>query len=190
MLCLIKKDLFMIKGNDFLFMLSFMSIVMMMTTFSYDEFNKVDAFITTFPSGKINAVRAKYLSTLFVLFVNVIITVLISIISCYVRNDLNIKYIISTMIGCCSGTILFQSIFYPCIYKFGIEKSRIGIFISIFGLTGLITILIKNGLKIKIPQSISIFLNNYWMIIIPILIILILYISYKISKHIYLKKEF
>ena len=84
MLGLIKKDLLMIKGNiktlaiifvvftimaingngNFAFIPAFMSVMIVMSTFSYDEYNKTDGFITSLPNGKKNAVKSKYISTL------------------------------------------------------------------------------------------------------------------------------
>ena len=86
--------------------------------------------------------------------------------------------------------ILLQSIIYPFIFKYGIEKSRIGIFVGIFAITGIAAFLTKSGYTITIPQHILTLLNNYWMIIIPLITIIILFFSYKISEHLYCKKEF
>lgn len=210
MLGLIKKDLFMAKGNfktiaiifvvftftaingneNFAFIPAFMSVMIMMSTFSYDEYNKTDAFISTLPNGKKNAIKSKYAATLFIVFISVILTFIVCVAVGYAKNSLNMEYIISTTIGCCVGVILLQSIIYPVIFKYGIEKSRIGIFVGVFGITGIVAFLTKSGYTITIPQHILVFLNNYWMVIIPLITIMILFLSYKISEHLYCKKEF
>ncbi|MDE5540007.1 MAG: ABC-2 transporter permease, partial [Bacilli bacterium] len=89
MLGLIKKDLFMIKSNlkilvilfvvyglmayqgemSLSFVLPFMSVMIMISTFSYDTYNKWDAYSITLPNGRKNSVRAKYLATLLLIII-------------------------------------------------------------------------------------------------------------------------
>jgi len=75
----------------------------------------------------------------------------------------------------------------PIIYKFGLEKARIGIFVLIFFL-GFLASLVSNLIDFKpLLQYLDIF-NHFW--ILPIFTIILLYISYKISTKVYQKKEF
>lgn len=209
MLGLIKKDLLMAKGNiktiiiilvvftlvaingsgNFSFIPAFISIMIMMSTFSYDEYNKVDAYISSFPNGRKNAVKSKYLTTVLVVFISIIVTLLVSIAVGYAKNNINMEEIVSTTFGCGFSIIVIQSVLYPLIYKFGIEKSRIAIFVGVFVITSVATIFLKKGLKIDIPQNIVTFFDNYFIIIVPILFMTILFVSYEISKMLYLKKE-
>ena len=78
---------------------------------------------------------------------------------------------------------------YPLIFKYGIEKGRIGLFALTFAIVGIIGSL-SRVIKIDISTNIISFLYNYWFIVIPIILITILLVSYKISEKIYLKKEF
>ena len=81
MLGFIKKDLLMIKSNIKIlaillliyivmafqgqlylsFLLPFMGVMIMVSTFSYDTFNKWDAYAVTLPNGRKNSVRGKYI---------------------------------------------------------------------------------------------------------------------------------
>ncbi|HBA37942.1 MAG TPA: hypothetical protein DCY94_04405 [Firmicutes bacterium] len=207
---LIKKDLLMTKSNlkmlaimfavftimslndnmNMLFIPSFMSIVIMMSTFSYDEYNKTDAFITSLPNGRVNSVKAKYIASLLTVAISVVLTITISIIIGIVKNQLDLEEIVVTSLGCMAGIFIIQSIIYPAIYKFGIEKSRIGIFIGAFGFSGIVGLIMRSGFKLSISKSFLAFLEQYMWIIIPVIVIAILYISYLVSKRIYLKKEF
>ena len=74
------------------------------------------------------------------------------------------------------------------IYKFGVEKGRIGIFVGIFGMALLIGFLLKN-FNVD-ANNFIVFFDKYYYLIIPITLIIVLVISYLISKKIYLKKEF
>ena len=83
MIGFIKKDLFMIKSNfkllgiliiaytlmgfvgeiDISFILPFMSVMIMISTFSYDNYNNWDAYSISFPDGRKNSVKSKYVAT-------------------------------------------------------------------------------------------------------------------------------
>lgn len=210
MLGLIKKDLLIAAGNikilaiifvvfifmslegnnNFSFIPAFISITIMMSTFSYDEYNKSDAYITSLPNGKLNAVKAKYLGALIVVIISTLITLIMSFIIGCIKNTINIEETVSITLGSVAGVIIIESIMYPLIYKFGMEKGRIGLFVGTFTFIALFFLISKLDIKLKIPNNIITFLDKYYLIIIPIIIIIILTISYKISKRIYLKKEF
>lgn len=210
MLGFIKKDLFLIKSNikfllillviysvmayqgqmDLSFLLPFMSVVLMMTTFNYDAYNKWDAYAITMPSGRRNSVRSKYLSTILILSLATIIITILSFVITYARTKtIDYEYILMTMFGCFFATIILESFMYPAIYKFGVERARIGIFVIVFGLALGIGYLAKYIDFSSIISSLS-FLENYLTIILPVIMITILYVSYKISERIYMKKEF
>lgn len=210
MLGFIKKDLFLIKGNikfliilfaiygimayqgemDLSFLLPFMSVVLMMTTFNYDSYNKWDAYAITMPNGRKNSVRSKYLATILILFIATLIVTILSFAVTYARKDtIDYEYVLSTMFGCFFATTVLEAFMYPTIYKFGIEKARIGILVIVFGILIVVGFITKHIDLSKMTKLFDI-LSNYWMIIVPIIIILILYISYKISERIYMNKEF
>lgn len=210
MLGLIKKDLLMIKSNfkllvillfiysimafqgqmDLSFLLPFMSVMIMTSTFSYDNYNKWDAYAITLLNGRKNSVKAKYLATILLVIITTIIVTILSITIAYARTkSIDIENVISNIIGSVFALTLLQSIMYPSIYKFGVEKARIGLFIIVFGIAIIGSILAKVFDFESLFQALDV-LNNYWMIIFPIIMIVVLYISYKISESIYKKKEY
>lgn len=210
MLGLIKKDLLMIKSNfkllvillfiysimafqgqmDLSFLLPFMSVMIMISTFSYDNYNKWDAYAITLPNGRKNSVKAKYLATILLVIITTIIVTILSITIAYARTkSIDIENVISNIIGSVFAITLLQSIMYPSIYKFGVEKARIGLFIIVFGIAIIGSILAKVFDFESLFQILDV-LNNYWMIIFPIIMLIVLYISYKISESIYKKKEY
>ena len=109
MLGLIKKDLLIIKGNikvAILFVIVFalmssegneilyfvpvfLSTMLFMSTFSYDDYNKWDAYACTFPSGRANIVKAKYLASLILTVIAIIITYILGIIMGSFNNNLD-----------------------------------------------------------------------------------------------------
>jgi len=210
MLGLIKKDLLIIRSNlkiliilflvygvmalqgemDVSFVLPFMSVVIMMSTFSYDTYNKWDAYVCSLPNGRKNSVSAKYLATIILLTITTIIITALAVIISYTHTKaVNFDDILMTVFGPVFATILLQSFMYPAIYKFGVEKARIGIFIVIFGVTIIASIIAKFINFKSFFQKLDA-LNNYWIIIVPIIMITVLYASYKISEKIYKNKEY
>ena len=209
MLGLIKKDLLMVKSNlklviiifavlfimslqkefDMSFIPPFIVAMLFMSTFSYDEYNKWDAYAVTLPNERKSVVASKYLATIILIAISIIITIILNIVVGLVNNNTNYESMLSTMAGCFFGIVLIVSIIYPFIFKYGIEKGRIGLFIGSFAIVAVISFL-RKATNINIPSNIVNFFELYWYIIIPILFTGFLYISYRISKKIYLKKEF
>lgn len=175
---------------DLSFILPFMSVMIMISTFSYEEFNKWNAYACTLPNGRENTVKAKYISTiLMIVIVTFIVTITTFLITYTKDNTINYESILSTMLGTFFATVLLQSFMYPAIYKLGVEKARIGIFVVVFGL-GIIGALVSKIYDLKKVLALLKPLENYVIFIIPIFMIVMLYISYTISKKTNLKKEF
>ena len=190
------KDLAMLKSNakfmgiiiiiylgldligevDISFVLPFLSVMLMISSFSYDNFNKGDAYAATLPNGRKNSVKSKYLTY--------------SIIMTYIKNEaVDFEVMLGSMLGTILGTFLVLVFMYPAIYKLGLEKARMRIFISVFGVIILFSVLAKYIEVSKVLNTLS-FLQNYWVIILVGLIILLTYISYKISLKFQMQKEF
>ncbi len=153
MLGLVKKDLFIVKANlktmiiifiaYFIMMLQgnlemamiipIIGIIMFISTFSYDDFNNWNSYAITFPNGRKNVVRAKYIASIILIFILAMLSLLIQVISEYVRlNSININNIISALSGSILSVILIVSILYPIIFKFGSVKGRIILFLVVF----------------------------------------------------------
>lgn len=211
MLGLIKKDLLMIKGNSRVLILtivvySLISLIndnnagffaipvlvflILMTTFSYDEYNKTDAYISTFPCGRKEVVKAKYLITIFSFIASTIFAFLLSTIVGLISNSIDIKEYLASSLGILIGISLMTSIYYPLVYKFGVEKSRLGLFAIAFALVGIVAIVAKIDLKISLGNDFKNIIDSIWYIILPLISLIFFYISYRISVYLYNKKEF
>ena len=206
---LIEKDFLLIKSNvklivlmlfvfsimaiqgqfDISFVVPFIVIMIFMSTFSYDEYNKWDAYAITIPNGRKNIVKSKYIASLILIVVSIIITFLLNYIIGLVNSNLDLDKFISTLSGTAFATILVLSIMYPFIFKFGIEKGRIGMFVITFVIVGIVGLFSKY-VKIDFPNNLITIFNNFWFIFLPIILLVMLLISYNVSKKIYMKKEF
>jgi len=204
---LIKKDLFIIKNNLKIILILFivffitglqnstdmsyipitLSVVLFLSTFSYDEYNKWDAYAITLPNGRVNIVKSKYIATIILVVITSLISLVLNLLTGYINNSINFEETLSMLTGITFSIILIQSISYPIIFKFGIEKGRLLLFASIFIIISLLSLI---PLSINISSNIIVFIEKYWIILLLLLTSLVLSISYQISKKIYLKKEF
>ena len=160
--------------------------MLFISTFSYDEYNNWDAYAITLPGGRKSIVKSKYITSLFLTLLSAVITVLLNCLISVINNT-DVNEFISSLLGSICAIVIIQSIMYPLIFKFGMEKGRIVLFILVFVMVGVISLL-KN--IIKTPNILVVLFNDYWFIVIPIILVISLLISYKISEKIYLKKEF
>lgn len=174
---------------DISFILPFIIVMLFMSTFSYDEYNKWDAYAVTLPNGRKNVVKSKYVASIVLLLLSLLITILLNYIVSLISSNIDFNKFIETLLGSTSAIILIESIMYPLIFKYGIEKGRIGLFLLSFVIFGVTSLLIK-VIKISIPSNLVSLFSNYSFIILPLMIIISLLISYKISEKIYMKKEF
>ncbi len=210
MIGFIKKDLVVVKSNfkllgilmvvytfmallgkmDLSFIMPFVSVMLMISTFSYDTYNKWDAYSVTLPDGRKNSVKSKYITTIILILTVSIITIILSFIISYINTKtINYEQILSSSVGTIFGTLLVLTIMYPIIYKFGIEKGRIAIFLIVFGIIIIGGFLIKY-INLSFLTSTLSFLKNYLILIIILITIIMVYASYKISIRIFNKKEF
>ena len=210
MIGFIKKDIAVMKSNikilvlltllyvamgifgdmDISFILPFMVVMVMIQTFSYDSFNNWNAYSLSLPNGRKNSVRAKYITTIIMILIATIITFILSCaISYLTTKSIPIEKIGFTMLGTVFGTILMLVLMYPIIYKLGVEKARIAIFIMVFGLIGVGGLLLSFIDLSVVGKTLS-FLEGYIIDILILLGILMVYISYRISLKTFSKKEF
>ncbi len=171
-----------------------------LSTFSYDEISKSNKYILTLPTSRKEIVKEKFIlaigSTILGGILGLLLTIIVINVMNYLRpeNIINIDYesLIITTIGGMWGISLIQSIQIPSIYKWGAEKGRIQMFILLFVLIvivlGIAFLLMKANFYINV-EMIESFMNKYGLILLAFFMIIMYYISYRISYKIYKKKE-
>ena len=209
MLGLIKKDIFVLKNNlkilifllafyiffgitnnvDISAFIPFITTMICISTFNYDEFNNWNAYAITLPTGRANIVKSKYISTIILIALSGILGLILSFTICYFKNTLNIENTFSSFIGGLFAITILISILFPILIKFGAEKGRIALFVLTLAILAIATFGAKY-LQINISNNIINLFNNYWQYILIIVSTIFLYISFLISKKIYSKKEF
>ena len=210
MLGLIKKDFLLIKANlksmiiifviyimlafqgtfDATFIIPLIGIILFLSTFSYDDFNNWNSYAVTLPNGRKNVVRAKYIASIILMIILAVVAFSIGIGISYIKtNSINLDEIISSLMGTMLSIVIINSLLYPIVFKFGATNGRIILFAVVFGIAGIGTLIAQ---FIDMAPIINIInkLDNYLLIVIPIIYIILLGISYLISSKIYQNKEF
>lgn len=210
MLGLIKKDFLLIKANlksmiiifviyimlafqgtlDVTFIIPLIGIILFLSTFSYDDFNNWNSYAVTLPNGRKNVVRAKYIASIILMIILAVVAFSIGIGISYIKtNSINLDEIISSLMGTMLSSVIIISLLYPIVFKFGATNGRIILFTVVFGIAGIGTLIAQ---FIDMTPIINIInkLDNYLLIAIPIIYIILLGISYLISSKIYQNKEF
>ena len=126
---------------------------------------------------------------LLVLSTSLLVLILSCLMSFINKGNLNIGENLGLMFGSIIGTLLVVALMYPLIFKYGIEKGRLIIFVLVFGIA------IGGGFLLNFfdLSGIGTFLDNfgnYLIYFFIVLIILIIGASYFISRKIYLNKDF
>lgn len=212
MLGLIKKDFLLIKANSNLktliimsviylmmvfqgmleitFIVPLIGIIMFITTFSYDDFNNWNAYAITFPYGRKNVVKAKYIASIILIIILAILTLIISIVISYIKTEgINIEEIVFSLMSTILSTILIISLLYPIVFKFGSTNGRIILFAAVFGIAGIIALISRFIDMTSFTNMLNV-VDKYSYIAVPVASVILLGVSYLISNKIYKNKEF
>lgn len=169
--------------------------VLTLSLYSYDEMAKWDSFALTMPISKDNIVQGKYIMMLLLTLIGIIFGALFSVFICLATGgDSPLSGIQNCGIAA-AIVIFFYSITLPFITKLGVEKARLILFAA-YIIPFAIVLMVKKAVGkgvLTIPDYITTMINTfekYAYIIIPIIILLILFISYQVSIQIYRKKDF
>lgn len=206
---LIKKDLFMIANNkrtilitlaiyffwaftsnvDFSYFIQYMSLILCMSTFSYDDFNNWHSYAISTPNGRKNVVKSKYISFIFMMLVSTLIAILLATIIGTINKNLVFAEILIPIIASLFILSIVTSILFPILFKFGAEKGRIAILIITLFFVGIISVATK-FISIDSLQSSASIIETVFKYVLPVLAVVSMFLSYLISKKIYIKKEF
>ena len=178
-----------------LFLIPFYMIMLLITTFSYDEFNKWECYCNSLPLSRKEIVKAKYILFNASSLILIILGILASFIIPNFIENTTFESIYASIIGVAFGICLVISLLIPFYYKFGSQKGRIMLFLTIAILAlliGMITSLdIFNNIELmNIINSLNNLSLGMFTILLIIITVIIMAISYYISIKIYSNKEF
>ena len=178
-----------------LFLVPFYMIMILITTFNYDEFNKWDSYCNSLPLSRKEIVKSKYILFNATSLIVLILGILASFIIPSLIENTTFESLFASIIGVAFGICLVISLLIPFYYKFGSSKGRIMLFLCIVILAlliGAITSLdiFNNKELMNIINSLNNFSLGMFTLLLIILTVIIMSISYYISVRIYKNKEF
>ncbi len=158
------------------------SIMLSVSTFSYDDMAKWNAYMLSMPVSRKTAVREKYVFALLLGLIGIVLSLLAGAI----RGNIDWRELGWTVGACLTIAFLYLSIMMPLAFRYGAEKMRILLlavfFVLFFILFGGYVLLSKSA-----PGALA-SLMRLWPIF-PVLMVASLSISYVISQRIFEKKE-
>ena len=177
------------------FIIPFYIVMLVISTFSYDELNNANTYIVALPYNRKTIVKARYYLSLMSIITSLLIGAILSLVTPLLNPDMDFMSTFASSVATIIGVILVISLLMPCFYKFGVQKGRVILFIAIMAvsfLIGIILSLFENS-TLKIAEFFSALENTNYVILIAgaiLIILLILYISYLFSCKIFKNKEF
>lgn len=188
-----------IISDNHIFCVYFISIMcssLILSTLSYDTYENSTTYLFTLPISRKDYVRGKYILIFIVSVLPWIFINILSLSSILIKgNTINIvEYFITTSMALPLAWLL-SALEIPVHLKFGQEMNRIAIFVIIGGLSVLIWLskYVGNIMGIESSDVTNVLsgLNVYIFVALGIaLVILFLYLSYRISIKIIEKKQY
>jgi hypothetical protein len=163
-----------------------MSMMITITSFSYDDLAKWNRYVLSMPVTRKEIVGAKYLLSIVLCLAGTIISFLISSIVMKFEpvDGFGLKdHLLMTMM-LVSVAAFFIGILLPLTFRFGVEKSRF-FMIAIFAAPSAILIALdKSGVRFPTEASLLLIAK-----LLPFLMIVLFSISYLVSVKIFTSKE-
>ncbi|WFR57776.1 ABC-2 transporter permease [Anaerocolumna sp. AGMB13025] len=169
-------------------MITMMTSMMVITSMSYDEYAKWDKYALTMPILKKDIVLSKYLLLILSTVAGAALSTILALIMSAFMKLLSLKELLLAS-GAVSLVMLFLfGILIPVLYKYGIEKARMLMF-AVFGIPILlVTLFVKLMLKLNVPQPSQEQIEMLCYAF-PVIVLIVLFLSYNISVKIFNKKE-
>lgn len=151
------------------------------TTMSYDEYNKWDKYVLSMPVSRQSVVLSKY--ALGITF-SVGAAIVLLLANALVRHS-DFKLALLSVIGFTAAANLFLAIVLPLLFKFGVEKGRILMIITLAIPTLLVMLFANLGFQLPSEQTVSILAYSA-----PLFVIIAMFLSMRVSIWIYNRKQF
>ena len=175
-------------NSQFILMLiGMVTYVIAYQTIAYEESYKINYLISYLPVTKKQYIASRYIFNLLSVFIGCLLFSVIYYICIKLNMPSveNIDYKMNLYVGIISSVTLI-CILNPVIFYFGVEKGRLAIML-IFMVLVLIPSMAQDSNLIN--QIISSITNIKIDFLVPIYVVITIYISYLISKLLYIKKE-
>lgn len=184
--------LFSLMMDSISFLTGMIVLLMTMTavtSFSYDDMAKWNVYALTLPVSRRDMVLSKYILALLLALGGSLISLLFGVgFAFYRHQQLDEQFIIIAVVF--GVALVFISILFPLIYRYGVEKSRMFMMIIFAAPTAAFVILSNTGFVMsagEITRWEQIIHSLLWLV--PVAVAALFWISYLISYRIYMKKD-
>lgn len=166
-------------------MIAMLCAIAPITTLAYDENCKWDRYALSMPISKKMMVLSKYVFGLLLILISMVIVAPLSMVVVTYTGEMAFKpaFIILLMVNAIA--VLFISVLLPLLFKFGVEKGRLLMFVIFFIPMAIAYVYKKTNLGLPSKETLTSL--GYLS---PLLLLIIFLISIAISIRIYEKKEF
>lgn len=174
-----------LKNISMLSMITVLCVMLPMTTMAYDERSKWDKYALSMPISRKTIVLSKYLFSILLDVLGVLIVAVTSTIIVYFSNEMEILEALFMAVLFGAISLLFLSVMLPILFKYGVEKARLLIIVIILIPVLFGALIPRLGLKPPSEEMFKLGAN-----LSPVILIAILFLSIKLSINIFNKKEF
>ncbi|MBU5332482.1 ABC-2 transporter permease [Anaerocolumna aminovalerica] len=175
--------------NLILFMMVFVTTMLIVTSMAYDESTKWDKYALTMPITKKDLVKSKYVLLILLALSGGVISLISAFILSRFIGVVDYEEMLLTGGGVVLASLLLFSLLLPIIFKMGTEKARIIMIILFTVPTILITGFSKIIKDLNMPQLTTEQIK-YLGYASPFIVLFIVFLSYNLSVSIVNKKEF
>lgn len=208
---LLKKDLFVLKGGwktyafltvcyvvlsftgnptAYFFLLAVILMICPVSSFTGDELARWEGFAVVLPGGRKAVVRAKYQLLLVLSGGFFLMFCLLNLgVALFKEDTLSFWTLAVMTFACCGACLLINCVFYPLLFKFGSQKSRLilaGVFGTVFAVFALVFLALGTAGLDRVLE-----LSPVWLLTgAVVLLTAALGVSYRLSCRIYEKREF
>jgi len=172
--------------------LMMMGGMLALSTMSYDEYENGYRYLFSLPTTREEYVKEKYLFCLIFVFLSMTLGALASFVIMVIKKQIDMEELIGTSVTMFSVLIIFLAVSIFSRIKYGSEKSKIIIYVF-FGAIGLIGYLLSNFVSKETVAAVESFVktnDTILMIGLPVLALMVFFISYLLSARVMEKKEF
>ncbi len=156
------------------------------TSFSYDELAKWDRFAASVPGGRKKVVQGKYIFALLVALGILATGLLLTLPLAFLSDEPPSRLLFSCVLSA-SGTLFLNAVMLPLLFHFGPQKGRLFVIVACAFTAAMVGVSLSIADMAFFGAEPSLLLILFATLL---LILAILAISYRISLHIYQKKEF
>lgn len=158
--------------------------MMTLTTFSYDDASKWDKYALSLPITRKDLVLSKYISAFLFTLLGSVVSVLLNIVIVAIKHNFRLSESFIVVYSVSMVAILLLSLVIPIVFKFGVEKARLAMFVAVLIPTGLVYLCAQMGLGVPSDDMFMRMLGFS-----PVVVAGGVAVSYYISLRVYSKKD-